>query len=169
MKTAIKLKPQTLPRPGDDSQTDGNVLGQLAALQNLSVKDLKDKWQVLFSLPAPNNSRPYLELRLGYRIQELTYGGVSRDTRMALDCLADEVEGKVGRRPMTNDPRNPIAGTKLLREWNGVEHTVTVLGDGYDWQGRRYRSLSAVAKAITGTTWNGFRFFGFRDLARSSK
>jgi hypothetical protein len=68
---------------------------------------------------------------------------------------------------MADDGRNPSPGTKLLREWNGAEHTVTVLGDGYAWEGRKYRSLSAVAKAITGTNWNGFRFFGLRDKQRS--
>ncbi|WP_131727484.1 DUF2924 domain-containing protein, partial [Thalassovita autumnalis] len=61
------------------------------------------------------------------------------------------------------DPRNPVAGTKLLREWDGTEHTVTVLKDGFDWQGRKYKSLSAVARAITGTRWNGYRFFGLRE------
>ena len=59
-----------------------------------------------------------------------------------------------------------MPGTKLLREWNGIEHTVTILMDGYDWQSRKYKSLSAVAKAITGTNWNGFRFFGFRDKSK---
>ena len=108
---------------------------------------------------APNNARAFLELRIGYRIQELTYGGLSRDTRRTLELLADEVEGKVTRKNMAADPRNPMPGTRLIREWEGTEHTITVLRDGYDWQGRKYRSLSAVAKAITGVNWNGFRFF----------
>ena len=57
----------------------------------------------------------------------------------------------------------PIAGTRLLREWQGVEHTVTVLAEGYEWQGRPYRSLSAIARAITGTRWNGLVFFGLKS------
>jgi hypothetical protein len=57
----------------------------------------------------------------------------------------------------------PIAGTRLIREWQGVEHTVTVLNDGYEWQGRPYRSLSAIARAITGTRWNGWIFFGLKN------
>jgi hypothetical protein len=73
--------------------------------------------------------------------------------------FADEVEGKITRKGMSVDPRNPLPGTRLLREWDGMEHAVTVLADGYEWQGRKYRSLSAIAKAITGTNWNGFRFF----------
>ena len=163
MRTATKRQPQGLPRPGEDTATDGAVLAQLAAMQRLSVNELKAKWEALFGTPAPNNARAFLELRIGYRIQELTYGGLTKETRRVLDLLADEVEGKVTRKSMVADPRNPIVGTRLVREWDGAEHTVTVLRDGYEWQGRKYRSLSSVAKAITGTNWNGFRFFGMRE------
>ena len=102
-------------------------------------------------------------MRIAHRIQELAYGGLARETLRTLDLLADEVEGKVGRCAVISDPRNPVVGTRLLREWDGVEHTVTVLKDGFDWQGRKYKSLSAAARAITGTQWNGYRFFGLRD------
>jgi hypothetical protein len=135
-------------------------------MQKLSVNELKAKWQALFGNPAPNNARAFLELRIGYRIQELTYGGLTRETRRVLDLLADEVEGKISRKSMVADPRNPVVGTRLVREWDGAEHTVTVLRDGYEWQGRKFRSLSAVAKAITGTNWNGFRFFGMREIKK---
>ena len=127
MKTATKPKPQALPRPGEDAETDGTVLAQLAALQRLSVNELKAKWEALFGTAAPNNARAFLELRIGYRIQELTYGGLTRETRRMLDLLADEVEGKVTRKGMADDARNPLPGTRLVREWNGIEHTVTVL------------------------------------------
>ncbi len=169
MRIATKTKPEALPRPGEDPATDGPVLAQLAALKQQSVNDLKAKWEQLFDKPAPNNARAFLELRIGYRIQELTYGGLSKVTRRVLDLLADEVEGKLGRKYMAVDPRNPVTGTRLVREWNGVEHTVTVLRDGYDWEGRKYRSLSAVAKAITGTNWNGFRFFGMREIKKDKR
>ncbi len=138
-------------------------------MQRLSVVGLKGKWEDLFGTPAPNNARAFLELRIGYRIQELTYGGLTRETRRVLDLLADEVEGKISRKSMVADPRNPVVGTRLVREWDGSEHTVTVLRDGYEWQGRKFRSLSAVAKAITGTNWNGFRFFGMREKKRESR
>ena len=169
MRTATKPKPQGLPRPGEDPATDGPVLAQLAAMQRLSVVELKAKWEALFGTPAPNNARAFLELRIGYRIQELTYGGLTKETRRVLDLLADEVEGKISRKSMVADPRNPVVGTRLVREWDGAEHTVTVLRDGYDWQGRKFRSLSAVAKAITGTNWNGFRFFGMREKKREDR
>ena len=67
------------------------------------------------------------------------------------------------------DPRKPIPGTRLLREWDGAEHSVTVLRDGFDWQGRKFKSLSAVARAITGTQWNGYRFFGLREAGRDPR
>jgi hypothetical protein len=148
--------------------TDASVVAQLASLKQMTVVELKAKWESLFGTPAPNNSRSNLELRLGYRIQELTLGGLSRETRRMLDLLADEIDGRSDRKAIIADSRNPVVGTRLVREWNGVEHTVTVMKDGFDWQGRRFKSLSAVAKAITGTQWNGYRFFGLRE-ARSSE
>lgn len=142
------------------------ILARLAALKAMSVNELKAEWQELFAAPAPNNSRAFLEGRLAYRIQELTYGGPDKPTRRLLDLLADEVEGTLTRKAQIADPRNPVVGTKLIREWDGTAHTVTVLKDGFDWGGQRYKSLSAVARAITGTRWNGYRFFGLRERKR---
>lgn len=142
------------------------ILARLAALKAMSVKELKAEWQTLFDAPAPNNSRTFLENRLAYRIQELTYGGPDKQTRRLLDLLADEVEGTLTRKAQIADPRNPVVGTKLIREWDGVAHTVTVLKDGFEWNGKRYKSLSAVARSITGTRWNGYRFFGLRERKR---
>ena len=142
------------------------ILARLAALKAMSVNELKTEWQALYDAPAPNNSRNFLEGRLAYRIQELTYGGPDKQTRRLLDLLADEVEGTLTRKAQIADPRNPVVGTKLIREWDGVAHTVTVLREGFDWDGQRYKSLSAVARAITGTRWNGYRFFGLRERKR---
>lgn len=147
----------------ESTAADAPVLARLAALKRMSVKELKAEWEALFSNPAPNNSRSYLEIRLAWRIQELSLGGLSRETRKMLDLLADEVDGKSDRRAIIADQRNPVTGTRLIREWDGVEHTVTVMKDGFDWQGRKFKSLSAAAKAITGTQWNGYRFFGLRE------
>jgi Protein of unknown function (DUF2924) len=142
------------------------ILARLAALKAMSVNELKTEWQALFDAPAPNNSRTFLESRLAYRIQELTYGGPDKQTRRLLDLLADEVEGTLTRKAQIADPRNPVVGTKLIREWDGIAHTVTVLKEGFEWGGQRYKSLSAVARAITGTRWNGYRFFGLRERKR---
>lgn len=142
------------------------ILARLAALKNMTVNELKAEWQALFDAPAPNNSRTFLESRLAYRIQELTYGGPDKQTRRLLDLLADEVEGTLTRKAQIADPRNPVVGTQLIREWDGIAHTVTVLKEGFEWGGQRYKSLSAVARAITGTRWNGYRFFGLRERKR---
>ena len=147
-------------------QDDRSVVTQLAELPRLSVNELKQKWQALLGTPAPNNARAFLELRISWRIQELSYGGLNRDTRRTLELLADEIERKITRKSMVKDPRNPIPGTRLIREWDGVQHTVTVLREGYEWEGRTYRSLSAVARTITGVNWNGFRFFALNGLRR---
>jgi len=156
-------------RPRESAAAATSVVAQLAALKRMTVVELKAKWETIFGTPAPNNSRGYLELRLGYRIQELTLGGLSRETRRTLDLLADEIEGRIGRKAIIADSRNPVVGTRLVREWEGVEHTVTVMKDGFDWQGRKFKSLSAVARAITGTQWNGYRFFGLREARRGDR
>src|SRR5688572_2572574 len=150
-------------------QEDGGaVLARLAALKTMSVRELKTEWETLSGKPAPNNSRVWLEQRLAYRIQELAFGGLSKPVVRLLDALAHEIEGKKVRRSVIADPRNPVIGTRLVREWDGVEHVVTVLKDGFDWQGRRYKSLSAIARDITGTRWNGYRFFGLREIKRAA-
>jgi hypothetical protein len=135
----------------------------------MPVNDLKAEWKALFGTDAPNNSREFLELRLAYRIQELTYGGIARETTKLLNALADEVQGKPSRKSMIADPRNPVVGTRLVREWNGAEHTTIVLRDGYEFEGRKYKSLSAIARDITGTRWNGYRFFGLREVRRDNQ
>ncbi|MCW5716243.1 MAG: DUF2924 domain-containing protein [Bauldia sp.] len=162
----IETEPQ---RKGENAAADASVIGQLAALRQMTVIELKAKWEAIFGTAAPNNSRNYLELRLGHRIQELTLGGLSRETRRTLDLLADEIEGQSRHKSIIADPRNPVVGTRLVREWDGVEHTVTVMKDGFDWQGRKFKSLSAVARAITGTQWNGYRFFGLREARRDDR
>lgn len=138
------------------------IPARLAALKSMSAP------QAIFATAAPNNSRAFLESRSAYRIQELTYGGPDRETRRMLDLLADEFSGTLTRKSQIADPRNPVVGTRLIREWNGVEHTITVLRDGFEWQGRPYKSLSAIARAITGTRWNGYRFFGLRERKRGN-
>ena len=166
---APKKKPEAEPVRMNAGPSDASVVAQLAALRKMSVVELKQRWEALFGTPAPNNSRSYLEVRLGNRIQELMLGGLSRDTRRVLDLLVKELEGKNSRKAIMTDPRKPIPGTRLLREWDGAEHSVTGLRDGVDWQGRKFKSLSAVARAITGTQWNGYRFFGLREAGRDPR
>ena len=100
MRTARTTTEVGLPPPGEDELRDATVLARVAALKRMPVNDLKAEWKTLFGTDAPNNSRGFLELRLAHRIQELTYGGVARETAKLLNALADEVEGKPSRKSM---------------------------------------------------------------------
>lgn len=154
-------------RPGEDKGRDTTVLARLMALKTMSVADLKAEWQRLLGVDAPNNSRPFLELRLAYRIQELAYGGMKPETVKRLEALGEQLDGgNITTRRIRGGDLKPIAGTRLIREWQGTEHVVTVTQDGYEWQGRPYRSLSAIARGITGTRWNGWVFFGLKNHRR---
>jgi hypothetical protein len=129
----------------------------------MSTPELRTQWRALFETDPPPFNRRYLETRLAYRIQELAYGGLKPETIRHLEKLGEQLDGgNVITRRVRADLK-PIAGTRLIREWKGVEHVVTVTADGYDWQGRPYKSLSAVARAITGTRWNGWTFFGLKN------
>jgi Protein of unknown function (DUF2924) len=141
-----------------------SVLAQLAALKVSPTVDLKQRWRELFDSEPPPYNRRFLESRLAYRIQELAYGGLKPETLERLEALAEELNGgDLGGRRRRSAQDRPIAGTRLIREWQGVEHCVTVLDDGYEYQGRPYKSLSAIARAITGTRWNGWIFFGVKN------
>lgn len=139
------------------------VLARLAALKTAPTPDLKRQWRDLFESEPPPYNRRFLESRLAYRIQELAYGGLKPETIERLEALAEQFDGgDPGKRRLRMDDR-PIAGTRLIREWQGVGHCVTVRDFDFEYQGRPYKSLSAVARAITGTRWNGWIFFGLKN------
>jgi Protein of unknown function (DUF2924) len=150
------------PAPTIAAIPPADVLGRLAALKTANTPDLKQRWRELFGAEPPAYNRRFLESRLAYRIRELAHGGLRPETVARLEALGEKLDGgSVTVRRVRGDDR-PIVGTRLVREHDGVEHRVTVLQDGYEYEGRRYRSLSAIARAITGTRWNGWRFFGLR-------
>ncbi|WP_102108834.1 DUF2924 domain-containing protein [Oceaniglobus roseus] len=139
------------------------IPARLAALKTTPTPQLKTQWRELFDNEPPPFNRRYLESRLAYRIQELAYGGLKPETIRRLERLGEELDGGDRKKRSVHAGRDrPITGTRLLREWQGVEHVVTVTADGFEWQGRPYRSLSAIARAITGTRWNGLVFFGLK-------
>ncbi|ACI91927.1 conserved hypothetical protein [Afipia carboxidovorans OM5] len=139
------------------------VLAQLAALKTAPIGVLKRKWRDLFETEPPPYNRRYLESRLAYRIQELAYGGLKSDTVQRLEALAEDLDGADPARRRQPVRDRPITGTTLIRQWQDIEHCVTVRDDGYEYQGRPYKSLSAIARAITGTQWNGLIFFGLKN------
>jgi hypothetical protein len=135
------------------------VLAQIAALKTKSTPELRDMWRELFGKEPQALGRRYLEDRIAYRVQEVHFGGLSDRARRKLDALVDQLEPKAARR---RDPGRPIAGTQLRRQWQGTEHVVEVREHDFEYNGRPYRSLSAIARAIAGTRWNGWLFFGLR-------
>lgn len=118
-------------------------------------------WTELFKREAPSQVRRELLVRiLAYRIQEVAHGGLSAATKRRLAELAR----RFAANPNAEIPGGPKIkpGTRLLREWKGRTHNVTVVEQGYEYSGKRYTSLSQIARLITGTRWNGPLFFGLR-------
>jgi Protein of unknown function (DUF2924) len=138
------------------------VLGRLAALRTASAAELRDQWRALFGREPPPFNRPYLVSRLSYRVQELALGGLRPETRARLEALGEQLDGGNVVLRRTRADGRPLPGTRLVREYDGVQHVVTVRTDGFEFEGRPYRSLSAVARHITGTRWNGWTFFGLK-------
>jgi Protein of unknown function (DUF2924) len=155
----MKRKPS---RSGTRSLTD-----ELAELRGLDPTALKQRWWLLYRTEAPVHIGQALLLgAVAYRLQERVLGGLRSSTRRLLERAADD---NVDRRSPTEVPAARVTpGTVLIREWHGVSHRVTVLGDGVLLRGARYRSLSEVARKITGTRWSGPRFFGLRAPAKGS-
>lgn len=128
-----------------------------ARLLELSQAELKEEWARLFGASAPNISPNLLRLGISYRLQEKRQGGLSREAK---SLLRQHASVSPSANETAQAPRKLTPGTRLVRDWHGVGHTVTVLEKGFEYDGRTWRSLTAVAKAITGSHWNGPRFFG---------
>jgi Protein of unknown function (DUF2924) len=139
------------------------VLARVAAIKAMPTPDLKTMWRDLFATEPPPYNRRFLESRLVYRIQELAYGGLKPETVKRLEALARGVEETNPVMRHLRAGQKPISGTRLIREWQGVEHVVTVRDEGYEYRGTPYKSLSSIARAITGTRWNGWVFFGLKN------
>jgi hypothetical protein len=126
---------------------------ELAELENLELHQLRDTWRERFGAPPTIRSTEMLRLLLAWRMQAVLLGGLDREARDALS--------RAGR--VVAEGQDLGFGASLRRSWNGEDHVVTVLDGGFDWRGRRFKSLSAAATAIAGTRWNGPRFFGLRS------
>jgi hypothetical protein len=139
------------------------VLKQIASLKRMDAEMLRLRWLALFGRDAPATYKPeQLIRRLIWRIQELRYGGLSDAARQRLHEIADGDALARGERRTAKRKSSDLApGTRLVRHWHGVEHIVTATADGgLEYQGKRYRTLTAVAKTISGQHCSGPRFFG---------
>ena len=137
---------------------DLEVSRRLEALRDLSPDELRKEWRRLYRSQPPRLSRDLLVRAIAYRIQELRYGGLSKATSRKLAALV-QARGS-GAEIAAEGAQRIRAGARLVREWNGRTHTVTVEEDGFTYAGRSYRSLTAIAREITGARWSGPRFFG---------
>lgn len=152
-----------------------SVLRQLATLQKMPLTELKEKWRDLYGTEPPGFKSSFLRKRLAYRIQELFYGGISIEVKTQIDGMAasdplanGSLENKKVQfqrqkqiKPVHNGKILP--GTRFIRDWNGGHYEVIARDKGFEFDGRMFRSLSAIATEITGTKWNGKLFFGVRQ------
>ena len=155
----------------DRAVADGASLdNEIARVRGLDVGELRARWHTMFRRVAPPHLPRHLLFRiLAYRLQADQFGDLDADIRRVLDRTGFEAADGFGRLVADlNRSRTELRpGTLLTREWGGHLQQVMVLPDGFTWNGKAYRSLSKVAFAITGSRWNGPRFFGLRDRPSS--
>jgi len=138
------------------------ALMTLDRLDELGPAELKEEWARCHGAPTPALAPDLLRLGIAYRLQEKKHGGLSRDSKRLLrQAIAVARQDNAAATP----PRRLTPGTQLVRDWHGVGHTVVVLTEGFEYNSRTWRSLTAIAKAITGSHRNGPRFFGLTEDA----
>jgi hypothetical protein len=131
------------------------IEAEIDRIRSLGLDALRNRWRMTFGAPPPPAlTKDLIARMIAYRIQEEAFGGLDRATVRLLDRLGRGQKAELGRRLK--------AGTVLVREYQGERHTVTVVPDGFLWRDATYSSLSTIARTITGTAWNGPRFFGLR-------
>ena len=139
-------------------QLSARLVEQLVALASMPTADLRKHWVRLYKTQPPRRmSRELLLLTVGWKIQARAMGGLSVATKRKLICAAGGQSAASLASAIRLKP-----GTRLVREWHGEPHEVLVLENGFEWRNQPYRSLSQVAREITGTRWSGPRFFGLK-------
>lgn len=137
------------------------IEGEIGRLADLSREELADLWVKAHGCKPPKGvKRALLERSAAYGIQTRTFGGLKPATRRYLLTLANGASGEQSKTPVDRKSSVPQPGTRLVRQWHGKTHTVDVVEGGFLWNGTQYRSLSAIAREITGARWSGPRFFG---------
>ena len=158
---------------------------EVQGLSRMTVGELRDKYLEVFGEETRSYHKEFLRKRIAWRIQALAEGDLSERARRRAEELANDADLRTraprdpvasgssevkartatGRISPSRDPRLPLPGTLLAREFQGRDIVVKVLDNGFEFDGRRYKSLSAIAKEVTGSKWNGFLFFGIADAA----
>jgi hypothetical protein len=154
-------------RRNGSASTETPIENEIAHLRGLDLGGLRARWQSVFGKPAPAHlTRHLLFVVIAYRLQANRFGDLDHATRQVLDrTVAKEAGPAMAARLASLDQKRTglTPGTVLVREWDRQSQRVMVMADGFAWNGQTYDSLSKVAFAITGTKWNGPRFFGLRD------
>ncbi len=152
---------------GGRVSTKTSIEDEIAHLRGLDLKSLRSRWQSVFQrLPPDHLPRHLLFAIIAFRIQADRFGDLDRGTRQIFDGIETSSAGETMSARLVSFDQKRIEltpGTELVREWNHRSQRVMVMPDGFAWNGQTYDSLSKVAFAITGTKWNGPRFFGLRD------
>jgi hypothetical protein len=147
---------------------DAALEAEIGRLPNLSLLELRNRWKTLFGHPAPKSlRRNFLARAVAYQMQVGAFGGLSVATKRRLREIANAVRNGDGNAVLGSSRIK--SGTQMIRQWQNTTHTVTALVEGFEWNGRTYKSLSAIANAITGTNWNGFAFFGIKRAPSGNK
>jgi hypothetical protein len=147
---------------------DGNspLAERLAVLPTLGLGDLRLEWRRLFRAGPPRLTRDIMMRAIAYRLQEIAEGGLSKVTQRRLTSLANQLETDGRIAPLPGPRIKP--GSRLVREWHGRTHTVCVTDEGFEFQGKTYRSLTQIAFDLTGAKWSGPRFFGLTQRPKSA-
>jgi Protein of unknown function (DUF2924) len=140
---------------------DATLQAEIGRLPDLSLLELRHRWKTLFGHPAPKSlRRHFLARAVAYQMQVEAFGGLSVATKRRLREIANAARNGDANALLGSSRIKP--GAQMIRQWQDTTHTVTALAEGFEWNGQNYKSLSAVANAITGTNWNGFAFFGIK-------
>ncbi len=141
------------------------IENEIAALEDLGAQDLRKRWRRFYHTEPPAGLSRDLQTRaIAYKMQERVHGSLPQSVKRKLRTLAKQLETGSDGKFKPGIMLKP--GAKLVREWGGRTHSVVVLDDGFDYQGKRYPSLSMIAREITGARWSGPRFFGIRQALK---
>lgn len=168
------------------AQDHAKIAREVESLADLSTDQLREKWAEVWGEPCRSRNKDFLRKRVAWKIQANAYGGLSQRALERARELADETLLKIRGAPApgpslpsriaarqsfrpSEDARLPVPGAQITRVYDGRKIAVTVLDDGFEWEGRKFRSLSAVAKAVTGSHWNGYLFFGIGRKAKGQR
>jgi hypothetical protein len=144
------------------------LAAEIVSLSKLGIDELRERWQAMFGkASSPDISRSFLTRAIAYRLQEKAFGGLKPSTqRLLLEFAHDGAKGSA----LAAAPSRTVRpGALLVREWRGISHQVSILEKGFRFRGKRYRSLSEVAREITGTRWSGPLFFGLKQSQEESR